>query len=397
MSIKKNIDKANIFKKLIREHSSFLVIALGSLAFFVANIYAKEFFSDDDFNVWIYTVSLISFFSTFAMMGQDQLLLRFSNNQKSSMIIDTSTLSVIFGALIIFVPFSLMLFSKNIMGIKPVELVSLIVSFSFCKLGYQLARIQKHFLLAQLSLNGWKLILLPIITFVASFGVVNLFLLSFIGGVFIFFNFLSTAKINVIENTETICKYGIGYFSSMGAMAIFVYFERFVIEGKISLEEYGDYLYFLTISLSIFSIFASYFGFKEAIKYKEYFDLKMLKRDLIGVSSLVVPLSIIWMLLIYLFAPILNIDVNSKLFVLVSVIGVLKCLYALLSSAMLVKMSYGDIIKINLNTIMIFIFLYFFTIEFVTDIYLLLIMLALLWFVRSIMIFSSIKTNVKID
>lgn len=384
----KNSSKKTNF---LYEHSSLLFIATGSLAFFIANIYAKKFFSTDDFNIWIYTVSLISFFSTFALMGQDQLLLRFSNNQNAKMTIDRTSVRVIIASLIIFIPISLFLFQENVMGLTVTQLIVLPILFGFCKLGYQLARAQKLFMLAQLSLNGWKLILICIISFSAFFGVVNLFMLSFVAGVCILFLLIFSIKIEEIEKLETISKYCLGYFLSMGTMAIFVYFERFLIEGKVSIDEYAEFLYFLTISLSIFTILASYFGFKEAVKYKEYFSSKTLNGDLLRVIGLVVPLSIIWGLLIYLSAPILNMVMDTKSLVLVCLIGVLKCIYSILSSVMTVRMSHKDIIIINLKTIIIFILFFFIATNFVMDINHLLIIVAILWFLRSSLIFHVMR------
>lgn len=388
----KNSSKKTNF---LYEHSSLLLIATGSLAFFIANIYAKKFFSTDDFNIWIYTVSLISFFSTFALMGQDQLLLRFSNNQNAKITIDRTSVRVIIASLIIFIPISLFLFQENVMGLTVTQLIVLPILFGLCKLGYQLARAKKFFILAQLSLNGWKLILISIISFSAVFGVVNLFILSFFAGVSILFSLLFSIKIEKIEKFENVSKYCFGYLLSMGVMAVFVYFERFLIEGKISIDDYANFLYFITISLSMFTILAAYFGFKEAVKYKEHFDLKTLNDDLLKVIFLIVPLSFIWGILIYFSAPVLNMVIDTRSLILVCFIGVLKCIYSVLSSVIAVRMEYRDIIKININTIIIFILFFFATVNFVLDINYLLMIVAVLWFMRSAMVFYNIKMNQK--
>ena len=357
----------------------------------------QKFFSTENFNIWIYTVSLISFFSTFAMMGQDQLLLRFTAINKNKIFIDRSSTIVIIAALILFIPISLMLFSENVMGLSAIQLAILPVLFGFCKIAYQLARSQKSFMLAQISLNGWKLALICIISFSAFLGVVNMFLLSFLCGVFVFFSLLRSMKIDKIEKTKNIFKYCVGYFLSMGTMATFVYFERFLIEGRISVNEYAEFLYFLTISLSIFTILASYFGFKEAVKYKDRFNLKILNSDLVRVSKIMVPISALWAILIYFIAPLLNMEMDTTSLFLISIIGILKCIYSILSSVMAVRMNHGEIIRININTILIFILFFFITSNFVSNITYLLIVVAALWFIRSSMILYSIRNNAEIS
>ncbi len=235
------------------------------------------------------------------------------------------------------------------------------------------------------------------IVFVAYIGVANLFLISFVFGAVIFLVAISRSRIKEVKKSETILKYSFGYFFSMGVMAIFVYFERFLIEGKITASEYTDFLYLLTISLSIFSILASYFGFKEAVKYKEFFSYQGVKRDLLKVLNITVPLSIIWSLFIYFTSPLLELRVDVESLLLISIIGVFKCLYSILSSAMAVRMTFNDILFINLMTILMFVIFYIFTIEFVKNITFLLIIIALCWLLRSVFIFYRIRGIVSID
>ena len=72
-----------------------------------------------------------------------------------------------------------------------------------------------------------------------------------------------------------------------------------------------NFFIFLTISLSIFTILASYFGFKEAVKYKDRFNLKILNSDLVRVSKIMVPISALWAILIYFIAPLLNMEMDT--------------------------------------------------------------------------------------
>ena len=397
MKPKKIREDTKSSKFFLFKHSALLIIASSSFAFFIANIYAKKILSIDDFNTWIYTISLVSFFSTFSLLGQDQLILRFSENENSSVIIDKSSIFVSFLSLIIFIPISLVLFQENTMSVSVTQLIILPVLFGFCKLGYQLFRLRKLFLLAQLSLNGWKLILVFIIPYAVFVGVVNLFMLSFFFGALGVLAVISKSKIKKMNKIGSIIKYGVGYFLSMGTMAIFVYFERFIIDGKISASEYADYLYFLTISLSMFTILASYFGLKEAVKYKKNFDLKTLNGDLLKVMWLIVPLSIIWSIFIYFIGPKLEIVVDIKSLLLVLIIGIFRCLYSILSSVMAIRMPLKDIISINSFTVLMFVTLYLFSAEFVTNIPLLLIVIAFAWFLRSSLIYYYIRRVEKFD
>ena len=53
---------------------------------------------------------------------------------------------------------------------------------------------------------------------------------------------------------------------------------------------------------------------------------------------------------------------------MISIIGILKCIYSILSSVMAVRMNHGEIIRININTILIFILFFFITSNFVSNI-----------------------------
>ena len=110
-----------------------------------------------------------------------------------------------------------------------------------------------------------------------------------------------------------------------------------------------------------------------------------------------VPISALWAILIYFIAPLLNMEMDTTSLFLISIIGILKCIYSILSSVMAVRMNHGEIIRININTILIFILFFFITSNFVSNITYLLIVVAALWFIRSSMILYSIRNNAEIS
>ena len=178
------------------------------------------------------------------MMGQDQLLLRFSAINKNKIFIDRSSTIVIIAALILFIPISLMLFSENVMGLSAIQLAILPVLFGFCKIAYQLARSQKSFY-ACTNIIKWVETGIDLYNFIfCLFGCCKYVPAFFLCGVFVFFSLLRSMKIDKIGKTKNIFKYCVGYFLSMGTMATFVYFERFLIEGRISVNEYAEFLIF---------------------------------------------------------------------------------------------------------------------------------------------------------
>lgn len=369
---------------LYKRHVSSLVLITCAASFFFANIIAKNIMDSSDFATWTYLVAMIAFFFSFSTLGQEQLILRFSQKYNDNIEIELYTLISILLSILLFMPLSFMIFGGNEVGINTGNIIVLSVLASVCKISYQIYRVRECFFLAQVSLNFWKLAVLILLLLYYLLKVELIFVLSLSIGLILLCIQIKTIKFISIEHIRDRFSYSFNYFISMGVMSLFVYSERFILEGKITSLELSEYLYAMTISLSPYAIIASYLGFKEAVKYKNKFSLTILRNDiLLGFRALVL-FSVFWFLILNFFSSYIGLILSLETSILLMTIGIVKCLYSYLSSAMTIVMSSNVMFKVNLITVFSSIIFYIILNSFISSISLVLLFILLLWLARSL-------------
>lgn len=369
---------------LYKRHVSSLVLITCAASFFFANIIAKNIMDSSDFATWTYLVAMIAFFFSFSTLGQEQLILRFSQKYNDNIKIELYTLISILLSILLFMPLSFMIFGGNEVGINTGNIIVLSVLASVCKISYQVYRVRECFFLAQVSLNFWKLAVLILLLLYHLLKVELIFVLSLSIGLILLCIQIKTIKFISIEHIRDRFSYSFNYFISMGVMSLFVYSERFILEGKITSLELSEYLYSMTISLSPYAIIASYLGFKEAVKYKNKFSLTILRNDiLLGFRALVL-FSVFWFLILNFFSSYIGLILSLETSILLMTIGIVKCLYSYLSSAMTIVMSSKVMFKVNLITVFSSIIFYIILNSFISSILLVLLFILLLWLARSL-------------
>lgn len=369
---------------LYKRHVSSLVLITCAASFFFANIIAKNIMDSSDFATWTYLVAMIAFFFSFSTLGQEQLILRFSQKYNDNIKIELYTLISILLSILLFMPLSFIIFGGNEVGINTGNIIVLSVLASVCKISYQIYRVRECFFLAQVSLNFWKLAVLILLLLYHLLKVELIFVLSLSIGLILLCIQIKTIKFISIEHIRDRFSYSFNYFISMGVMSLFVYSERFILEGKITSLELSEYLYSMTISLSPYAIIASYLGFKEAVKYKNKFSLTILRNDiLLGFRALVL-FSVFWFLILNFFSSYIGLILSLETSILLMTIGIVKCLYSYLSSAMTIVMSSKVMFKVNLITVFSSIIFYIILNSFISSILLVLLFILLLWLARSL-------------
>ncbi|TOB78987.1 hypothetical protein CGK00_04480 [Vibrio parahaemolyticus] len=369
---------------LYKRHVSSLVLITCAASFFFANIIAKNIMDSSDFATWTYLVAMIAFFFSFSTLGQEQLILRFSQKYNDNIEIELYTLISILLSILLFMPLSFMIFGGNEVGIDTGYIVILSILASVCKVSYQIYRVRECFFLAQVSLNFWKLAVLILLLLYYLLKVELIFILSLSIGIILLCIQIKIVKITSIAYVKDRFSYSFNYFISMGVMSLFVYSERFILEGKVTSLELSEYLYAMTISLSPYAIIASYLGFKEAVKYKNKFSLTILRDDiLLGFRALVL-FSVFWFSILKFFSSYIGLILSLETTILLMAIGIVKCLYSYLSSAMTIVMSSKVMFKVNLITVVSSAIFYIILNSFISSISLVLLFILLLWLARSL-------------
>jgi len=322
----------------------------GAGSIFLVNIVLKATLSDFQYGEYSIFITFLQVCISFGFLGLEQVFLRLSEVRDDKLLTDKKLLKITF---VVGLLFSLLLsavFSKIFLKIQVATTLLMLLTFSTSLMMflYNLVRLKKQFVVAQLFNNMWKYIVLVITGILIIGGNVNtktlieIFTYVSIGSATFF-------SIYVIKNIpfkftnsfelSAIYKYSFHFVISMLSITFIGFFDRFYIKAFFGSEAFGDYFYLATIFYFPFALLQGYVGFKELVFFKTNASLPILKRKLRNINVL----SVIIAIAIYGAAYVLNdlevipaIDFTSSgsvIFILMA-LGVLRINYSMLSSVL---------------------------------------------------------------
>ena len=322
----------------------------GAGSVFLVNIVLKASLSDFQYGEYSIFITFLQVCISFGFLGLEQVFLRLSEVRDDRLLTDKKLLKITF---VVGLLFSLLLsavFSKIFLKIQVATTLLMLLTFSTSLMMflYNVVRLKKQFVVAQLFNNMWKYIVLIITGILLIGGNVNaktlieIFTYVSIGSATFF-------SIYVIKNIpfkftnsfelSAIYKYSFHFVISMLSITFIGFFDRFYIKAFFGSEAFGDYFYLATIFYFPFALLQGYVGFKELVFFKTNASLPILKRKLRTINVL----SVIIAIAIYGAAYILNdleiipaIDFTSSgsvIFILMA-LGVLRINYSMLSSVL---------------------------------------------------------------
>jgi hypothetical protein len=173
---------------------------------------------------------------------------------------------------------------------------------------FNILRLNTNFVFSQITSNFWKFVLLIVSLFFYLLHVNNLELLISIiaySSIVIFITVLAfiVSKIKINYDNDIVDKdvfISAFHFSlSIIAFSLLTFSDRFIIEKKFSIEEFGNYFYLTNFFLAPYSIFQNYIGFKQLIVFKNdfnvvYFSKFIIKSLILGVLMAIFLCSIIF-------------------------------------------------------------------------------------------------------
>ena len=347
---------------ILRQNLSFFVLALSSFSFFILNIILKDNLSADDYGLFSIFISYISLLSSFGMFGFEQTLLR-TSKIKSKLEIEKE----------IILPALLSIFLSSIIGtFLMLSNYDINMSFLFfcllsfiaitTKLLYNLFRLLSRYILSQITLNFWKILLTIIVCstcmihykFTIDF-IFNIVLLLFaISLLFAFFLYKKIDLTNTIKTTLLLRKSFL-FFIALLTISLLGYGDRFFIESRFGLATLGDYFFYLNVFLFPFSLFQTYIGFKEIVTFKKSYSISILNKKISSVFKYSFFFSCVLFFIIYMveFLGFYNMDMLSNLDIILPLIllGNIKIIYSLLSSAIGAISDDNMLLKVNLKSI----------------------------------------------
>ena len=322
----------------------------GAGSIFLVNIVLKATLSDFQYGEYSIFITFLQVCISFGFLGLEQVFLRLSEVRDDRLLTDKKLLKITF---VVGLLFSLLLsavFSKIFLKIQVATTLLMLLTFSTSLMMflYNVVRLKKQFVVAQLFNNMWKYIVLVITGILLIGGNVNtktlieIFTYVSIGSATFF-------SIYVIKNIpfkftnsfelSAIYKYSFHFVISMLSITFIGFFDRFYIKAFFGSEAFGDYFYLATIFYFPFALLQGYVGFKELVFFKTNASLPILKRKLRNINVL----SVIIAIAIYGAAYVLNdlevipaIDFTSSgsvIFILMA-LGVLRINYSMLSSVL---------------------------------------------------------------
>ena len=322
----------------------------GAGSIFLVNIVLKATLSDFQYGEYSIFITFLQVCISFGFLGLEQVFLRLSEVRDDKLLTDKKLLKITF---VVGLLFSLLLsavFSKIFLKIQVATTLLILLTFSTSLMMflYNIVRLKKQFVVAQLFNNMWKYIVLVITGVLLIGGNVNaktlieIFTYVSIGSATFF-------SIYVIKNIpfkftnsfelSAIYKYSFHFVISMLSITFIGFFDRFYIKALFGSEAFGDYFYLATIFYFPFALLQGYVGFKELVFFKTNASLPILKRKLRNINVL----SVIIAIAIYGAAYVLNdlevipaIDFASSgsVILILMALGVLRINYSMLSSVL---------------------------------------------------------------
>ena len=392
---------------IISKNLSFFVLAFSSLSFFVLNVALKDTLSPIDYGLFSIFITYISLLSSFGMFGFEQTLLR-TTFIKNKLEIQKNILypSLIAICISSFIGVFLMKSNYDI-SISNMLFYLLSIIVIIIKLSFNLYRLLSKFFLAQMVLNFWKIASALVILYYVILN--NNFSLEFIFSlVLVFFAFSILSLFGLINKIQfikqdsfpSLLRKSFLFFISLLTISLLGFGDRFFIESRFGLEILGDYFFFLNIFLFPFSLFQSYIGFKEIVSFKKKFSINLLNYKIINVLKSSFIFSIILIFVFYLidYFGLYNLEISSNLNIIIPLIilGNIKMVYSLLSSAIGALSNDKMLYKINIQSIMSLLLICPLMFYYSNTILLTIVFVIILWLVRCIIWYMELNNRSQI-
>lgn len=334
-----------MLKKLLNNHSSFLVLAISSLSIFIVNILLKKILDINEYGLYSLFITYISILASFGLMGTDQTFIRVSTSQNNNIFTDINLKKYIFFIIFTFsIPYTLIFWSLYLINYSFFLILIITISSLTTLFVYNILRLKMYFLLSQIINNLWKILPTIILLMLCLFKikidfqkVINIF--SFIFFIILIINILIIRKTN-FENKKTeinLFDMSLQNLISNFTIVVINFFDRIIIEKNLGIIELANYFFLSNIFLFPFLLFQNYIGFKEIIKFKSNFSIEIMKNKILNVLKF----SLLFSVLLFISSiildrfGILNLDItgNIKLIIIMIIIGITKNIYSIVSAA----------------------------------------------------------------
>ena len=388
----------------INKHFSLLVLVLASGAFFLTNIILKEHLSSENYGLYSIFITYISLLSSFGMLGLEQVIMRNSKILSDKVIISKNLLiPIILSILFVSILGSYLFINNYNISATYIFLSIFTLLVILTKLISNLFRLLSMFIFSQIALNLWKLALFLVLLILIFRGesinikdINSIIFLLLVVTMFMAFFIIRRVKFSHTISIESFFSQAFLFLLSLVTISLINYGDRFFIESRFGLDELGSYFFFINLFLFPFTLLQSYVGFKEIISFKLLYNHSLLVKKL----NQILRYSILFAIFLFVFAFLIDffgfykIDLlkNLQMIVLFLMLGIIKVIYSIFSSAMGAICDNKMLYKTNMYSIISILLLIPVIYYYATTITITIMFLIVLWIIRCIIWYKQLSS-----
>lgn len=388
----------------INKHFSLLVLVLASGAFFLTNIILKEHLSSENYGLYSIFITYISLLSSFGMLGLEQVIMRNSKILSDKVIISKNLLiPIILSILFVSILGSYLFINNYNISATYIFLSIITLLVILTKLISNLFRLLSMFTFSQIALNLWKLALFLVLLILIFRGesinikdINSIIFLLLVVTMFMVFFIIRRVKFSHTISIESFFSQAFLFLLSLVTISLINYGDRFFIESRFGLDELGSYFFFINLFLFPFTLLQSYVGFKELISFKLLYNHSLLVKKLNQILRYSILFAIFLFVVAFLidFFGFYKIDLlkNLQMIVLFLILGIIKVIYSIFSSAMGAICDNKMLYKTNMYSIISILLLIPVIYYYATTITITIMFLIVLWIIRCIIWYKQLSS-----
>lgn len=404
---------SKLIDRLLRNNASLFIIVFGAVSFFITNILMKEILSSRKYGEYSILITYFSVVYLLGILGAEQGFLRYSKRINTNVIATHKSqlnLLVVISICTSIVFCLLFKYFYNEIEINTFLLFTSTISMVIMLFLFNILRLNENFIASQLFSNYWKntLLVLAVVFFIwrntnltlfVNILSVNIILITVIA---LFFVKTKLKFVYISEiNTKEICISAFHFSLAIFAITLIIFSDRFIIERKHNIEEFGNYFYLTNFFLAPFSILQNYIGFKQLIIFKTNFSFEYFKAINKKVLLLGFFISLILFSLSFIidYLNIVKFDFNKYVIIIIILLitGIVRLYSSAILSAFEAKTNIRTLRNSNIYIISATIGVISFILIFVTKLEFILVFFIIIWLFRSIihkkLLMKQLKNN----
>lgn len=382
-----------------QEHKSFGVLFVGNISWFLCNVILKIELNTIDYGYFALYVTFLNLIFNYGFLGIDHTVIRLSRFDRNKKTLFIPQLQIYY----LCIPITLIIAGSiyqycisTSVGILISCLLSGLLMLIISTI-YNVLRLQEKFWSSQIVNNIWKIFfLLGIISskFLDILDILTSIILMSLVLLIPIIQYSKVEKISFYKEPST-QKYLFQFFISLLVLCLITYSERIIIERKIGIDELGNYYFLIMLFLTPYNLIQNFLGFKYIILFKEKCNSKAIRQKAYYALIISILLSIsgyiVFVLLKYF--ELFN-GTNKNTITLIFLIGTIKVIYSVYSSAMGALASDKILKKSNLISLLTSLGLICLCLLFTNTLNEILIFIVLLWFSRLIIWKNGLSVKV---